>query len=47
MFEVAGFAIAMGNASPAVQARAAAVTGANSDDGWAQAIDRLILPRGS
>ncbi|MBC7802156.1 MAG: HAD-IIB family hydrolase, partial [Gemmatimonadaceae bacterium] len=45
MFDVAGFAIAMGNASAEVQARAAAVTGANGEDGWAQAIDRLILPR--
>lgn len=47
MFDVAGFAIAMGNASADVQARAAAVTGANDKDGWAQAIDRLILPRGT
>lgn len=45
MFDVAGYAVAMGNASPAVQARAAAVTGANDRDGWAQAVDALILPR--
>lgn len=45
MFDVAGLAIAMGNASPAVKLRAAAVTAANDDDGWAQAIDRLVLPR--
>lgn len=45
MFDVAGFAVAMGNASPAVQARAAAVTGTNDADGWAQAVDRLILTR--
>lgn len=45
MFAVAGFAVAMGNATPEVQARAHAVTAANSEDGWAQAIDRLILPR--
>lgn len=45
MFDVAGFAVAMGNASPEVQARAAAVTGANDADGWAEAVDRLILPR--
>ena len=45
MFDVAGFAVAMGNASPAVQARAAAVTGRNDADGWAQAVDRLILPK--
>ncbi len=47
MFDVAGFAIAMGNASAEVQGRAAAVTGSNDGDGWAQAVDRLILPRGS
>jgi len=46
MFDVAGFAIAMGNASAEVQGRAAAVTGSNDGDGWAQAVDRLILPRG-
>lgn len=45
MFDVAGFTVAMGNASPAVQARAAAVTGTNDADGWAQAVDRLILTR--
>ena len=45
MFKVAGFAIAMGNATPAVQAQAAAVTGANDGDGWAQAVDTIILPR--
>ncbi len=45
MFDVAGFAVAMGNASPAVQARAAAVTGTNDQDGWAQAVDQFILPR--
>ena len=45
MFDVAGFAVAMGNASPEVQARAAAVTGRNDEDGWADAVDRLILPR--
>ncbi len=46
MFDVAGFAVAMGNASAEVQARAAAVTGSNDADGWAQAIDQFILPRG-
>ncbi len=45
MFDVAGYAVAMGNAPPDVQARAAAVTGGNDDDGWAHAIDTLILPR--
>ncbi len=46
MFDVAGFAVAMGNASAEVQARAAAVTGSNDADGWAQAVDQFILPRG-
>lgn len=46
MFDVAGYAVAMGNAPPDVQARAAAVTGTNDAEGWAQAIDRFILPRG-
>ena len=45
MFAVAGFSVAMGNATPDVQAQATAVTGPNDADGWAQAIDRLILPR--
>ncbi len=45
MLEIAGLAIAMGNAEPAVKARAAAVTGGNDGDGWADAIDRLILPQ--
>ena len=45
MFEVAGFAIAMGNATPEVKAQAAAVTSANDRDGWAQAVDTIILPR--
>ena len=45
MLEIAGLAIAMGNAEPAVKAHAAEVTGRNDADGWAEAIDRLILPR--
>jgi len=45
MFEVAGFSVAMGNATPEVQALASAVTAAYDRDGWAEAIDRLILPR--
>ena len=47
MFTVAGYAVAMGNASAAVQAKASAVTAANDRDGWAQAVDTLILPRAS
>lgn len=45
MFGVAGLAIAMGNAPPAVQARAAAVTLANDADGFAAAVRDIILPR--
>jgi hydroxymethylpyrimidine pyrophosphatase-like HAD family hydrolase len=45
MFRVAGFAIAMGQAPPAVQAEAAAITAANTDDGFAQAVRMLVLPR--
>lgn len=43
MFDVAGFAIAMGNATDEVKARANAVTADNDSDGWAQAIDRFVL----
>ena len=46
MFSVCGLAIAMGNAPPAVQALAHAVTGSNEADGWAEAIERIVLPRG-
>ncbi len=46
MFEVAGFSVAMGNASDDVKARASAsVAGTNDHDGWAEAIDTLVLPR--
>jgi Cof subfamily protein (haloacid dehalogenase superfamily) len=45
MFEVAGFSVAMGNASDELKARASAATSGNDSDGWAEAIDALILPR--
>jgi Cof subfamily protein (haloacid dehalogenase superfamily) len=45
MFEVAGFSVAMGNASEEVKGLASAVTSGNDRDGWAVAIDKLILPR--
>ena len=45
MFRVAGFAIAMGQAPPAVQAQAGAVTAANTEDGFANAVETLVLPR--
>lgn len=45
MFAHAGFSVAMGNASDEVKARASAVTASNDDDGFAQAIEHLILRR--
>jgi Cof subfamily protein (haloacid dehalogenase superfamily) len=45
MFEVAGYSVAMGNGPDAVKAAASATTAANSQEGWAQAVDTLILPR--
>lgn len=43
MFRRAGFAIAMGNATPEVKALAQAITLSNDEDGFAVAIDRYIL----
>lgn len=45
MFRVAGYSVAMGNGSAEVRAAASATTGANDREGWAQAVDTLILPR--
>jgi Cof subfamily protein (haloacid dehalogenase superfamily) len=45
MFKVAGFSVAMGNASDEVKALASAVTAGNDRDGWAEAVNGLILPR--
>lgn len=45
MFDRAGRAIAMGNATDAVKARAADVTTGNDADGVAHAIDKFILGR--
>lgn len=45
MFRAAGFSIAMGNASDAVKQAARAVTLTNDQDGFADAVERLILPR--
>jgi Cof subfamily protein (haloacid dehalogenase superfamily) len=45
MFAVAGFSVAMANGSDPVRAAADATTASNADDGVAQAIDHLILPR--
>jgi hydroxymethylpyrimidine pyrophosphatase-like HAD family hydrolase len=45
MFRVAGYSICMGNGSPDAQKAADDVTGGNDSGGWAEAVDRLILPR--
>ncbi|OYU89547.1 MAG: hydrolase [Bradyrhizobiaceae bacterium PARB1] len=46
MFEVAGFSIAMGNASDTVKSKASAVTASNEDEGFAGAVE-MILQRNS
>jgi hypothetical protein len=43
MFARAGFAIAMGNATPEVKALAQAVSSSNDEDGFAEAVERYIL----
>jgi hydroxymethylpyrimidine pyrophosphatase-like HAD family hydrolase len=45
MFARSGLSIAMGNASPEVQQAADFVTDSNRDDGFANAVERFILPR--
>jgi Cof subfamily protein (haloacid dehalogenase superfamily) len=45
MFQKSGLSIAMGNASPQVQAQADLVTASNSDEGFASAMERFILDR--
>ena len=45
MFAVSGFSIAMGNASDEVKAKASAVTSSNEEEGFANAVKTLILPR--
>ena len=42
MFRVARFSVAMGQASPRVQAAATMVTADNADDGVAVALERLL-----
>lgn len=44
MFDVAPYKIAMGNAPDFMQARADYVTATNEESGWAQAVDRYIIP---
>lgn len=45
MFRVAGFSVAMGNGSDEAKTAASKVTAANDHEGWAQAIDTLIMPK--
>jgi Cof subfamily protein (haloacid dehalogenase superfamily) len=45
MFDKSGFSVAMGNASDAVKSKASATTDSYDDEGFAKAIERLILPR--
>jgi hypothetical protein len=45
MFRSSGLSIAMGNASPEVQAQANLVTDSYDDEGFAKAIERFVLPR--
>jgi Cof subfamily protein (haloacid dehalogenase superfamily) len=45
MFRRSGFSIAMGNSSPEVKRLADAVTLSNDQDGFAAAVEGLILPR--
>jgi len=43
MFKKSGVSIAMGNASPEVQASATYVTSTNEDEGFANAIEKFVL----
>jgi Cof subfamily protein (haloacid dehalogenase superfamily) len=43
MFAISGMSIAMGNASPEVQRTARHVTTSNTDEGFANAVDRFVL----
>jgi hydroxymethylpyrimidine pyrophosphatase-like HAD family hydrolase len=45
MFRKGGLSIAMGNASPEVQAQADLVTDSYDDEGFAKAMERFILHR--
>jgi Cof subfamily protein (haloacid dehalogenase superfamily) len=45
MFRRSGLSIAMGNASPEVQAQADVVTDSYSDEGFAKAMERFVLAR--
>jgi hydroxymethylpyrimidine pyrophosphatase-like HAD family hydrolase len=43
MFQKSGVSIAMGNASPEVQASATYVTSSNEEEGFANAIEKFVL----
>src|SRR5262245_10454098 len=45
MFKPSGLSIAMGNASPEVQRQANCVTTSYEDEGFANAVERFVLPR--
>ena len=45
MFRVAGFSISMGQSPPEVKAAASAVTGPNTADGFADAVQTFVIPR--
>jgi len=45
MFHQSGFSIAMGNGSAAARQSASVTTGSNDADGFAEAVERFILPR--
>jgi hypothetical protein len=45
MFQESGMSIAMGNASPEVQRQATFVTASHEDEGFARAIEEIVLPR--
>ncbi|HEX2427371.1 MAG TPA: Cof-type HAD-IIB family hydrolase [Gaiellaceae bacterium] len=47
MFAPSGLSIAMGNADPEVQRAARRVTATNDEDGFADAVERFILPERS
>jgi Cof subfamily protein (haloacid dehalogenase superfamily) len=44
MFALSGLSIAMGNASPEVQRAARRVTSSNTEDGFAEAMEKYVLP---
>jgi hydroxymethylpyrimidine pyrophosphatase-like HAD family hydrolase len=44
MFAHAGLSIAMGNASPEVQQAARRVTTSSEDEGFANVVERFVLP---